>query len=302
MHKHGTWKVTAALGFFLVCQATQLLAQQAPEKTSTKHSLWKVHGKTNAVYLFGSIHFLKKEFYPLPKPIEDAYKQSQVVVFETNLDEVQNPQTQLKMLQQGQYPEGETLKKNLSKDTYAKLQEYLAESAGGLGAIFEPLRPWMVAVTLLGLELQRLGFDPQHGADNYFHKKAKQDEKQIVPLETVDLQLSFFTGLSSEEQDAMLKETLQEIGGFKSVLEDLIAAWKAGDTKKLDGFILDTMRQYPRLHKKLLIDRNQEWLAKIEKLHSEGRNVFVVVGAAHLVGKDSVVDLLSKKGLKVEQM
>ena len=100
----------------------------------------------------------------------------------------------------------------------------------------------------------------------------------------------------------MLKETLQEITSFKKILTEMTDAWKTGDTKKLDELILDAMRQFPQIHKKLLIDRNKEWAAKIEKLLAEGKNLFVVVGAAHLVGKDSVVDLLSRKGLKVPQM
>jgi len=275
-------------------------AQQA-QKTQAKHCLWKVEGRTNTAYLFGSIHFLKKEFYPLAQPIEDAYKRSQVVVFEADLDEMQSPAAQLKMLQHGKYPEGQTLKQNLSKDTYAKLDAYLSESLGS-AALFDGLKPWMVAVALLGMELQKLGFNPEQGVDKYFFDKAKQDTKQIVPLETIDFQLGLFAGLTKEEEDAMLKETLQEITSFKKILTEMTDAWKTGDTKKLDELILDAMRQFPQIHKKLLIDRNKEWAAKIEKLLAEGKNLFVVVGAAHLVGKDSVVDLLSKKGLKVPQM
>jgi len=275
-------------------------AQQA-QKTQAKHCLWKVEGRTNTAYLFGSIHFLKKEFYPLAQPIEDAYKRSQVVVFEADLDEMQSPAAQLKMLQHGKYPEGQTLKQNLSKDTYAKLDAYLSESLGS-AALFDGLKPWMVAVALLGMELQKLGFNPEQGVDKYFFDKAKEDKKQIVPLETIDFQLGLFAGLTKEEEDAMLKETLQEITSFKKILTEMTDAWKTGDTKKLDELILDAMRQFPQIHKKLLIDRNKEWAAKIEKLLAEGKNLFVVVGAAHLVGKDSVVDLLSRKGLKVPQM
>lgn len=288
------------MGLLLAHHAGFLHAQQSP-KTQTKHCLWKVEGRTNAAYLFGSIHFLKKEFYPLAQPIEDAYKRSRVVVFEADLEEMQSPEAQLKMLQQGKYPEGQTLKQNVSKDTYAKLEAYLSESLGS-AALFDGLKPWMVAVALLGMELQKLGFNPEQGVDKYFFDKAKQDQKQIVPLETIDFQLGLFAGLSKEEEDAMLKETLQEITSFKKILTEMTDAWKTGDTKKLDELILDAMRQFPQIHKKLLLDRNKEWSAKIEKLLAEGKNVFVVVGAAHLIGKDSVVDLLTKKGLKVPQM
>jgi uncharacterized protein len=296
----GAFTLFAAAGLLALNQSTAVQAQQTP-KTQGKHCLWKVEGRTNTAYLFGSIHFLKKEFYPLPAPIEDAYKRSQVVVFEANLEEMQSPAAQLKMLQQGKYPEGQTLKQNVSRETYAKLEAYLSDALGS-AALFDELKPWMVAVALLGIELQKLGFNPEEGVDKYFFDKAKQDRKQIVPLETIDFQLGLFAELSKDEEDAMLKETLQEISSFKGILGQLTDAWKTGDTKKLDELIVEAMRQYPQIHKKLLLDRNKEWSAKIEKLLAEGKSVFMVVGAAHLIGKDSVVDLLSKKGLKVAQL
>src|SRR5262245_43890391 len=112
------------LALLLFQSAGFLPAQEAP-KAQTKHCLWKVQGQTNSVAIFGSIHFLKKGFYPLPKPIEDAYTQSQILVLETDLDEMEAPETQIKMLQAGKYPNGQTLKQNLSKETYDKLQSHL---------------------------------------------------------------------------------------------------------------------------------------------------------------------------------
>ena len=297
MHKY-RFPLLAFLGLlshFCLCGH----AQQAP-KAAVKHSLWTVQGKTSTAYLFGSIHFLKKEFYPLAKPIEDAYAQSQVIVFEADLDEMQQPQTQLKMLQQGRLPEGETLPQHITKETYAKLQKYL-DGLGGLGAAFDSMRPWMVAVALVGLELQKLGFNQEHGVDRYFFTKAKQDKKRIVPLETIDFQLELFTSLSKAENDAMLQQTIQEISGFKKILTEMTEAWKNGDTAALDRLILEAMREFPAVHKKLLLDRNKDWAGKIEKLLAEGKNVFVVVGAAHLVGKDSLVDLMARKGFKTQQ-
>lgn len=284
----------------LLAPVAELRAQQ-PQKTQTKHSLWKIEGKTNATYLLGSIHFLKKEFYPLPQPIEDAYKQSQVVVFEVDLDEMESPQSQLKMLESAKFPEGQTLKAHVSKDTYARLEKYLAGS-GVSAAALDPLRPWMVAVSLIGLELQKLGFNPADGVDQYFFNKAKRDKKKIVPLETLAFQLGFFTGLTKQEEDAMLDQTVREISSFKKDLDQIVAGWKTGDAAALERLMLDAMRDYPQLHKKLLIDRNKQWVDEIQKLHASGKNVFVVVGAAHLVGKESVVELLGAKGLKVRQM
>jgi len=115
-------------------------------------------------------------------------------------------------------------------------------------------------------------------------------------------QLGLFTSLTKQEQDAMLRETLQEISNFKKDLQGIIDAWKTGDTQALQKLMLEAMRDYPQLHKKLLIDRNKQWVDKLQKLHASGKTVFVVVGAAHLIGKDSVIDLLSGKGLKARQL
>jgi len=288
----------ALIGLFVAIWPEGVRAQQATA-TQAKHCLWKIEGKTNAVYLFGSIHFLKKEFYPLPKPVEDAYKQSEVVVFEADLDDAQSPQGMLKMLAQSTYNDGTTLQDHVSKETYDKVQSYVGES---VGPALDLMRPWMVAMSILAMELQKLGFDPEQGVDRYFFNKAKEDKKEIIGLETLDFQLGLFTGLTKEEEDAMLKETLQEISSFKKELTQMTTAWKNGDTKTLDKLMLEAMRDYPQIHKKLLLDRNKVWVDKLEKLRAGGKTLFVVVGGGHLVGKDSVVDLLTKKGLKVQQL
>jgi uncharacterized protein YbaP (TraB family) len=51
----------------------------------------------------------------------------------------------------------------------------------------------------------------------------------------------------------------------------------------------------------MLIRRNQAWLEKIEGLIRQDEAALVIVGAMHLIGPDSVVDLLQKKGYRVEQ-
>ena len=289
----------ALVGLFLFEQTARVHAQKAPAK-ETKHCLWQVQGKTNTMYLLGSMHFLKKEVYPLAQPIEDAYRNSQIVFFEMDLAEIQAPAGAAKFLAAGRYPPGETLQENISPQTYASLGKYLTEAVGSPNA-FDSFKPWMAAVGLMEIELQRLGFDPQQGIDMYFFKKAKQDRKEIRGLETIDFQLGLFTGLAKEDQDAMLKETIEDIAASKAILAEFTEAWQTGDIKRMDKFLLETMRQYPQIHKKLLLDRNKNWVGALEKQFASTKNVLVVVGAAHLIGKDSVVDLLSKKGYKVEQ-
>jgi uncharacterized protein len=286
--------VSVALAFL------QLPPVFAAEAAQAKHSLWKVEGKDNTVYLLGSIHFLKKDFYPLADPIEAAYKDSKIVAFETDIGELENMQTQLKMLQRAQLPPGETIRQHLSKDTYKMLHDYLEETIG-LGGMFDQFRPWFAAMALAVLEVTKLGFDPAQGIDKHFHTRAKADRKKIVGLETVDFQLALLSGFAKEDQEALMKQTLLDVGSFKKLFADIIDAWKKGDAEKLDQLVLENMKTTPEIHKKLLIDRNRAWVGKIEEMLNGKENAFVVVGAGHLVGKESVVDLLQKRGFKVTQ-
>ena len=52
---------------------------------------------------------------------------------------------------------------------------------------------------------------------------------------------------------------------------------------------------------KIVVERNRRWLGDIERLVQTGSGAMVVVGAAHLVGKQSLVELLKAKDYSVEQ-
>jgi uncharacterized protein len=264
-----------------------------------KHSLWKVQGKSNAVYLLGSIHVLKSDFYPLPQPIEDAYKRSGIVMFETDFAEM--AASQGKLLKAGMLPPNETLSQHVSGETYALVQSYLRENVGS-ATMLDQFRPWMASVTLLTVELMKLGYDPQQGVDRYFFDKAQRDKKRLDSFESVDFQLGLFQGLTKAEQDQMLSESVREAKDIKGEISEMVNAWKTGDSKALDKLIVQEMRDYPDVHKKLLLDRNERWMAKLVEQLAGKEDVFVVVGAAHLVGASSVVDLLQKKGYRVVQL
>ncbi len=289
----GAWLVLA-----FVSAPERLTAQ--PPATASSHPFWKIQGKTNAVYLLGSIHFCTGEFYPLAKPIEDAYQRSKVVVFEADPAELASAAMQKKLVADGMYPAGETLSQHVSKETYSAVKVRL-EAINGQGAALDQFKPWLAAVSLVTLEMQKLGFDPEQDIDKHFHRRAQSDKKEIVPLETVESQIGLLTSLSKEEEELFLKATLRDIARFPKIAGDMVRSWKTGDLKKLQWLLLEVMKEYPALQQKLTTNRHRAWLPKIEKLLQEEKDAFVVVGLAHLVDEGSLVDLLNKKGIKVEQ-
>jgi len=107
--------------------------------------------------------------------------------------------------------------------------------------------------------------------------------------------------LSREDNELFLKSMLEDADRFPKIFADVIDAWKSGDAAKIEPLLLESTQKYPAIHRKFLTDRNRAWLPKLEELLQGQKDVFVVVGMAHLVSKDGVVDLLKKKGFRIEQ-
>jgi uncharacterized protein YbaP (TraB family) len=174
-----------------------------------------------------------------------------------------------------------------------------------LGFPVEPMKlfkPWLLALTIQGLEWQKAGFDPDLGLDKHFYDKAVAQKKQVQGFETLAFQVSRFDEMSMPLQDRMLAETLKELETTATSFDTMADAWRKGDVQGIEAIVLQDLKEEPEMYKRLLVDRNLTWLPKIEALAARPRPAFVVVGAAHLVGADGLLKLLAAKGYKVEQL
>jgi uncharacterized protein YbaP (TraB family) len=303
---NGLFKRSMLRGFavlvFLValCAPTNIThAQQSYKSRTKKNFLWSAEKGNSTIYLLGSIHLLPSEFEALDKAIEAGYSDSKVIVFETNIDSLRDPAFEAKVTNLGLLPPGQTLEQQLSKQTYALLRQKVSE-LGLQVEIFNQFRPWLCALTLTSMELQRLGFNANYGIDMHFFDRAKQDGKEMRFLETTDDQLGLFTEMSRQEEDAFLAKVLEELETMRVKVNDMINAWKSGDTNKLSSMVKVEFEGYPEVYAKMLVERNQKWVKHIEDLSGQDGNSLVVVGAAHLVGDDSILELLKKKGFEVK--
>ena len=82
----------------------------------------------------------------------------------------------------------------------------------------------------------------------------------------------------------------------------MIGAWKVGDGKLLNELMSEEMKEGEKVRELMLTNRNKNWIPEIEKALEGPQNIFFLVGAGHLVGKDSVVELLQKRGHTLEQL
>ncbi|MDY6838528.1 MAG: TraB/GumN family protein [Thermodesulfobacteriota bacterium] len=275
---------------------------QGPEPRSTleKHFLWSVETNKNTIYLLGSLHVLTKDSYPLAQEIENAYRHCQKIVFETDIDGLNNPMMQAKIMTLGLYPLDQTLRQHVSEKTYAALKKKVAE-AGLSMTVFERLKPWSCGVTLTIMALERMGFDLRYGIDTTFFQRAKKDGKERIFLEPVEYQINLLANMGKQDQELSLRQTLDDLEVVETMAPDMLDAWENGDVHRLDTIMNASLKKYPDIHDRLLVQRNKKWLSQIENLMNQDDNVLVIVGAAHLVGAESLVALLRGKGHHVTQ-
>jgi uncharacterized protein len=291
------WRRTSVLPLI----ATLALALLAPIHAAGHNFLWKATGRGGVVYLVGSVHMLTPAYYPLDPALESAFKDSDLLVEEVDLAEMLAPEAQLQILTRGMLPSDQTLEHVLSPPTYALVNK----TAGGLGAPMEALRrfkPWMLAVALEGLVLQQGGFDPNLGLDKHFYDLAQAGAKPVQGLETAEYQLSRFDDMTMAQQDRFLADTINELDTEKASVSTLAVAWKAGNAPMVEQIVLADLKRDPVMYQRLLVERNRNWLPKLDALFGRPGHAFVVVGAAHLIGPDGLLQMLAAKGYRVEQM
>lgn len=285
---------------FIWAAVSAALVQQSLAQDTRKSCLWSLQTNSSMVYFLGSLHLLKRDAYPLESVIEKAYATSQKIIFETDIAAMKDPVVQAKMLELGLYPEGQNLYLNLDGGTRRLLENKLS----GLGLPLEHLarfKPWVVALTLASLELQRLGFDPNYGIDIHFFHRAVKDGKEIGYLEPAEYQLNLLAKMNKQDQSSFLNQTLRDLELVLQLVGEMVSYWKTGDAENLHALLFKSFKDYPNIHARLLIQRNKKWISKIENLMGEKKNVLVVVGVGHLVGPDGLLDLLRKRGYKLIQ-
>jgi uncharacterized protein YbaP (TraB family) len=140
------------------------------------------------------------------------------------------------------------------------------------------------------------------GIEMHLVEKARSDGKAIYGLETERQQMEILDSLSLDLQKEMLLQTLADGADMQEMLDNLIDAWRHGDTDRMAGEMLREMQEYPELLTALVRNRNNAWIAPIEELLAGDRNYLVAVGALHLVDDIGVPELLRKRGYTVTQL
>ena len=262
--------------------------------------LFEIKSKLNTVYVFGSIHLAKASFYPLSTQVEQAYAQAATVAVEADVTDTEASKNALPLMS---YVRPDKLQNHLSPATWQSLYTFT-------GPAVEQLQGFKPAVAAMGIGLGlfvQQGYEPAYGIDLHFIHRAKVDKKKLLELESLAFQASVLGDLTDEEGDALLKESLDALRNGDAVrdAEHMITMWQAGDALGLAALFTEAKNKdvgTKKLMKLLLDDRNVGMAQKINRLLIDGEKAFVVVGAGHLTGANSIIGLLQKQGVQVRQL
>ena len=271
------------------------------EAAQAQSSVWVIKGAKSNIYLAGSCHVLRSSDYPLPAEFETAYIQSPHIIFEAPPGDLNTMEYLEKLMAIAVYNDGTTIKEHLTQDVYSKVEKF-CNLRNHPFKQYQSFRPWMLSMTLVMREMERLGVKEDSGVDHFFYHKAIKDGKGTGGLETADEQLVFFKLIDGSMGNEQVSETVDYLLHLDSKVQDILNTWRKGDEAGIEAFSLREIKNYPQLYSTLIVDRNRKWAKKIENLTHGNRSVMVIVGVAHLVGKDSVVDLLRKGGYQVTKL
>lgn len=282
-----------AMAVLLVFSASAVAAVNAP-------FLWQVKGKKTTHYLLGSMHLLPNSALPLPASLEQAYKQAQGVVFETDFATLADPNTQLAMLDDASAAQG--LQALISPALYAQLKQRAAELQMPLDTSCDPYKPWFCAMTLELFVFQKAGFTPDNGVDQQYYNRALQDGKPIHWLEDPAAHLALFTQMPHNMAQQYLSATLDEQTSAGESPQSLLKLWRTNDTAGLAKLVAELQTRHPQIYARLLSDRNREWLPRLGNLLDGDSSQLIITGAAHDVGPDGLPSLLRAVGYEVQLM
>lgn len=267
-----------------------------PQGVTPGPALWMVGDKDTTIYLFGTVHALPKDKPWFDSRISTAFASADELV--TEIDVSQGAASGQALAMAGTLEQGKTLR-SLMDDASRKDYEAALIGLGLPVEALDRMEPWLAAMTLSLLPLQKSGYNSDSGVEHTLGSQA--GGKQRRALETIQDQINLFDTMSLEAQLAFLKETVSGVPRAGSSLDAMVAEWIKGDAEQL-ATLMNAELADPVLYDRLLVQRNANWAGWVDDRLDTPGTVFMAVGAGHLAGKRSVQDLLQKRGIKVRRV
>lgn len=299
--KFGILSTAFVVAFLILsCNSTSKTVATTAESASVKETklenslLWKISGNglDKPSYLYGTIHLTCN--YKATDKLVKAFAETDQVTLEIDMDD---PSMQAKMMKGMMMKDGETMKKLLSEEDYTQLASFFKENTGMSLDMFNTIKPFAVTAMLIS---KLVPCSPPASYEAEFMKIAKEQEEEVLGLESIEYQMGVFDSIPYKDQlndlVKMAKEGLEE---SKSEFEKLNVLYDKEDIEGLMKMMTENEDMTAKFADELLNKRNKNWIPVIEQMSKE-TPTFYGVGAMHLAGEEGVIKLLRNAGYTVE--
>ncbi|MEO6219223.1 MAG: TraB/GumN family protein [Ginsengibacter sp.] len=266
-------------------------------KTSNNNNtlLWKVSVKDTKrpSFLFGTFHLLCKNDINFSSQLKSAVQYADSVYMELDLDD---PSTMMSGLLYLNMKNGKKLADFYTPEEYKKIEDYFNDSLQVPMIMFQKAKPYFLMALLYPKMMKCKTFS---GIDEEVMTLAKQNNKQIIGLETMEFQSSIFDSIPYELQAKELLKNIDSLGKYKDEFDTLMQAYKSQQLNTIEELMGKSefgMEKYENL---LVNYRNADWVKQLREI-MKNKSVFVAVGAGHLLGEKGLIKLLRAEGYVVE--
>ena len=271
---------------------TQLFLFTLTVFSSQAQLLYKIEGNNlqKPSYIYGTIHIMPKKDFVSSDSIKSAFKSCKELAMEVDLN--MDLKTQIEMVKLSMLPDGKTIADITTKENSERIRNFCLDSINWKESKYNKIsrfQPFFIS-SLITQEL--IGKSKSYEIE--FKKLAKKNKMSMSGLETIQFQMNLLSEVSNEEQIKML---LLGLTKDNSEFNKLLDTYLKKDINLL-GTLMHNADLSPEFYSNFIVKRNQKWIPIISEL-IQTNPTFIAVGAAHLPGKDGVLNLLKEAGYTI---
>jgi len=244
------------------------------------------------------MHVQDERVFDFKPQVIDALENAETLALELNMDSV-NPYS---LIQELVMDSNRVLKDLYTEEQYDSIAKFFQDSMHINLFLFERMMPFFIEQLITTKDL---GEEEADALDMYLFKSAKEQGKTVIGLESIDEQIATFKSIPLDIQSQSLLESVKNYGKESEFdMEKMMQWYTEGNFDSLVNISSDYYTN-PEAQKifdeNFIISRNINMVERLIPLLKKG-SVFVAVGAAHLPGKDGIIELLRSKGFTVEPL
>jgi uncharacterized protein YbaP (TraB family) len=251
--------------------------------------LWRISGKdlSGPSYLYGTIHMICPDDLKIGDSLRQSLETANRLYLEINMDE---PGMLMKTMKMSMLPSG-TIRDLMKPADYQRLESFVKDSLGMPMFLLNKMKP----LTLMSVMYTKLlPCNKTASYEETLMKMAKQKNKSIHGLETLEDQMAVFDQIPDTMETRMIMALVDDFNGQREEFSNMVRAYLNKDLLSLGKMIGDAP-DIEGFEDLLLVNRNKKWIPVMKKEMNQSTCLFAV-GAGHLPGTEGVINLLRKDG------